>query len=175
MSTHAAAEGLNRLKKEFKFMNIPDFSMTTLEAAMANAEAAVKLQVEQFNQQLTADYKTKFSNWSISSAAGREAGPMPEVPYGYMVGFFIDSTNGKARWAFPQRGPDPVMAPLKPPPVAKPYVPPVLPEPDNIRNVPAGDTMPVGYILTEMPSGARWQKQSSHTPFGIAYYYLKVA
>lgn len=140
---------------------------------MANTLAAVKIQVEQFNQQLIGDYKTKFANWSISVTAGREAGPAPQVPYGFMVGYFTDSTNEKARWAFPQRGATPVMAALTPPPVPKPYVPPVLPEPENIRNVPVGDMMPVGWSFT-LPDGSRWQKQSSHTPFGMAYFYAKV-
>jgi hypothetical protein len=49
-----------------------------------------------------------------------------------------------------------------------PYTPPVLPEPGNIRNVPAGDTMPVGCMLTA-PDGSPWQKQVSPTPFGGAY------
>jgi hypothetical protein len=151
-----------------------DFSQTTLEAAMANTEASVKIQVDRFNAQLIADYLTKFSNWSISVVAGRNAGPMPEVPYGFMIGHFTDATNQNARWAFPQRGAEPVMAALTPPPVPKPYVPPVLPEPDNIRNVPLGDLMPVGFTFT-LPNGDKWQKQSSHTPFGIAYFYLKVA
>ncbi len=154
-------------------MNVPDFSMTTLEAAMANTENAVQLQVDLFNAQLIADYKSKFSNWSISVAAGREAGPMPEVPYGFMVGHFTDSTNSNAKWAFPQRGAEAVMTALTPPPIPKPYVPPVLPEPENLRNVPLGDTMPVGYTMTA-PDGSKWQKQSSHTPFGIAYFYLKI-
>lgn len=155
-------------------MNVPDFSQTTLEAAMANTEAAVKIQVDLFNAQLIADYKTKFGNWSVNLVAGRDAGPMPEVPYGFMVGHFTDETNSNAKWAFPQKGADRVMAPLIPPPTPKPYVPPVLPEPENIRNVPLGDTMPVGFTFT-LPDGSKWQKQSSHTPFGIAYFYLKIS
>lgn len=139
---------------------------------MANTEAAVQIQVDLFNAQLVADYHRKFSDWSISVLAGRPGGPMPEVPYGYRIGHFTDSTNSNAKWAFPQRGPDRVSAALTPPPVPKPYVPPVMPEPENIRNVPLGDTMPVGFKITA--DGVTWQKQSSHTPFGIAYFYQKL-
>jgi hypothetical protein len=60
------------------------------------------------------------------------------------------------------------------PPTIKPYTPPVLPEPDNVRNVPVGDTMPVGYRLTAA-DGSVWQKQASPTPFGIEYYYARIA
>jgi len=59
------------------------------------------------------------------------------------------------------------------PEIPKPFVPPVLPEPANIRNVPGGDTMPVGYQLLA-PDGGKWQKQASPTPFGMAYYYAKL-
>lgn len=154
-------------------MITPDFSMTTLEAAMANTTAAVKIQVDQFNQQLIGGYRTAFANWSLSVVAGRDAGPVPEVPPAYVLGYFTDETNEKARWAYPVRGTDPVMSPLTPPPAPKPYVPPVLPEPESIRNVPLGDTMPVGFVILAQ-DGAKWQKQSSHTPFGIAYFYAKV-
>lgn len=156
-------------------MNTPDFSQTTLEAAMANTLAAVKIQVDQFNEQAKGNYLTAFDNWSISVVAGRidNTNP-PQPPNGFVVGLFTDPTNNRALWAYPAAGTAPVM-PMPPiPPASKPYTPPVLPEPDFIRNVPVGDTMPVGFILTAA-NGARWQKQSSHTPFGTAYFYAKVA
>ena len=61
-------------------MNTPDFSQTTLEAAMANTLAAVNLQVEQFNQQIKAGYLTTFNNWSISVMAGRLDNTNPPKP-----------------------------------------------------------------------------------------------
>jgi hypothetical protein len=152
-----------------------DFSMTTLEAAMANATTAVKIQVEQFNEQLKDNYLTGFSNWSQSVVAGRSdnANP-PQPPNGYVVGYFTDPTNLRAQWAYPLLGTTPVCVVPPLPPASKPYAPPVLSEPDFIRNVPPGDTMPIGYVLAG-PDGAKWQKQSSHTPFGIAYFYARVA
>jgi hypothetical protein len=156
-------------------MNTPDFSQTTLEAAMANTLAAVNLQVEQFNQQIKAGYLTTFNNWSISVMAGRldNTNP-PKPPNAYVVGFFTDSTNSKAQWAYPMTGTAPVCEMPPVPPVVKPYVPPVLPEPETVRNVPVGDTLPVGFIVTG-PDGTRWQKHSSHTPFGVAYYYARLS
>ena len=79
-------------------MDTPDFSQTTLEAAMANTLAAVTLQVQQFNEQLKAGYQTTFNNWSISVQAGRldNVNP-PKPPNAYVVGFFTDSTNSNAR------------------------------------------------------------------------------
>ena len=156
-------------------MNTPDFSQTTLEAAMANTLAAVKIQVDQFNDQLKSTYLASFDNWSISVVAGRSDNTNPpQPPNAYVVGYFTDPTNSKAQWAYPATGTAPVIAMPPIPPASKPYVPPALPQPDNIRNVPLGDTMPVGFILAAA-DGARWQKQSSVTPFGVAYFYSKVA
>jgi hypothetical protein len=56
---------------------------------------------------------------------------------------------------------------------SKPKAQPIA-EPTTVMNVPPGDTMPVGYIATA-PDGAKWQKQASATPFGIAYYYARIA
>jgi hypothetical protein len=156
-------------------MSTPDFSMTTLEAAMANTLAAVKVQVDAFNAQLKDGYMTGFSNWSQSVVAGRnDLSNPPQPPNGYVVGYFTDPTNSKAQWAYPAVGTTPVCAVPPLPPYVKPYTPPVLPEPANIRNVPPGDTMPVGYVAVA-PDGARWQKQSNPTPWGMAYYYARVA
>jgi hypothetical protein len=156
-------------------MNTPSFADTTLEAAMANTTGAVTIQVDQFNLQLKDSYMTSFNNWSISVLAGRmDNSNPPQPPNGYVVGYFTDPTNSKALWAYPAQGTTAVCAMPPLPPASKPYVPPVLPEPDNIRNVPPGDTMPVGYLAIA-PDGAKWQKQSSHTPFGIAYFYTRVA
>jgi hypothetical protein len=152
-----------------------DFSMTTLEAAMANTTAAVKSQIEAFNTQLKSSYLTTFNNWSLSVTAGRADNTNPpQPPNAYVVAYFTDPTNSAAQWAYPAVGTTPVCAMPPIPPAIKPYMPPVLPEPETIRNVPLGDTMPVGFVVTD-ETGARWQKQSSHTPFGIAYFYARVA
>lgn len=155
-------------------MNVPDYAQTTLEAAMANTLAAVTIQVDDLNHYLKSTYLTGFNNWSQSVLAGRSDNTNPpQPPNAYVVGYFTDQTNAKAHWAYPAAGTTPVCA-MPPVPAAQLYVPPVLPEPENIRNVPLGDTMPVGWTLTD-PNGARWQKQSSHTPFGIAYFYTRLS
>jgi hypothetical protein len=81
---------------------------------------------------------------------------------------------GEDGWAYPNQGSEPVCDLPPIPAVPPPYTPPVLPEPANVRNVPAGDSMPVGYVLTAA-NGSRWQKQTSPTPFGVAYFYARVA
>ena len=90
-------------------MNTPDFSQTTLEAAMANTLAAVKIQVDQFNEQVKANYLTSFNNWSLSVVAGRSDNTNPpQPPNAYVVGYFTDPTNNKAQWAYPATGVAPV-------------------------------------------------------------------
>jgi hypothetical protein len=156
-------------------MNTPDYSATTLQAAMANATAAVTAQVDQLNQQITTLYLNAFNGWSSNVVAGRiDNSNPPQPPNAYVVGYFTDSTNPNAQWAYPAIGDKPVCTMPPVPPAAKPYVPVVLPEPDNIRNVPPGDTMPVGYTFIA-PDGGKWQKQCNPTPFGMAYYYARVA
>lgn len=168
-------------------MTISDYSMTTLKAAQANTLVAVTSQIADLNNNLKTIYLTTFNNWAENVMIGRSdpaVNPPPQPPAAYIIGYFNDPTTGPGsfgpygdsvvQWAYPMQGKDPEcpMPPL--PTYTKPFVPPVLPEPDNIRNVPAGDTMPVGYQLTA-PDGSRWQKQASPTPFGMAYYYAKVA
>src|SRR5215475_2619952 len=115
-------------------MITPDFSMTTLQAAMANTLAAVKVQVDQLNQQLKDNYLTTFNNWSISVTAGRiDNSNPPQPPIGYVIGYATDPTNSAAQWAYPVTGTTPVCDMPPVPPASKPYVPPVLPEPENIR------------------------------------------
>jgi hypothetical protein len=156
-------------------MSTPDFSMTTLEAAMANALAAAKVQVDQLNEQLKDNYLTAFNNWSISVTAGRiDNSNPPQPPNAYVVGYATDPTNSQAQWAYPAVGTTPVCSMPPIPPASKPYVPPVLPEPESIRNVPPGDLMPVGYVAIA-PDGSKWQKQGSPTPFGMAYFYARVS
>jgi len=164
----------------------PDFSMTTVEAAQANTLAAVTAQVAKMNDALKADYLTKFNNWSISVLAGRsDNSNPPKPPMAFAVGYFDDPTTGKGtltpgpyayrviQWAYPAVGNQPVCD--MPPIPSIPQRQAALPERDDVRNVPAGDTMPVGFKITDPATGHVYQKQSSPTPFGIAYFYTRVA
>src|SRR5438128_2629702 len=141
-------------------MSIPNFSMTTLEAAQANTLAAVQLQVTRLNEALQSNYLTTFGNWAQSVLAGRsDNSNPPKPPPGYVVGYFNDPTTGggettpgryanlTVQWAYPMQGKDPV-CPMPPvPEVPKPPAP--LPERDDIKNVPLGDTLPVGFKMTD--------------------------
>jgi hypothetical protein len=142
---------------------------TSLAAAQANVLASSTKQVQLLNDNLKTIYLGKFNDWTISVLAGRidNTNP-PQPPKAYTLETTPDG------FSFPAPGNDPVCAmPPVPPDYSKPQVQ-AVPEPENVRNVPAGDTMPVGYILTA-PDGGRWQKQSSTTPFGVAYFYARVA
>jgi hypothetical protein len=156
-----------------------------LDAAQANTLAAVQRQVQDWNNVLKSNYLTAFDNWSQSVLAGRaDNSNPPQPPKAYVIGHFTDPTTGPGSvgpygdmpiiWPYPAQGNDPV-CPMPPvPPTLKPYTPPVIPEPDNVRNVPAGDTMPVGYRIKTV-DGSVWQKQASPTPFGVEYYYTRLA
>jgi len=161
----------------------PDFSATTIQAAQANTLAAIKIQVTDLNKVLKDNYLTGFNNWAQTVIAGRPAnGDPPKPPNAFVVGYFTDPTTGPGsggfygdtpyQWAYPATGTAPVCAMPPLPTVVPP--PPPLPEPENIRNVPLGDTTPVGMTVTA-PDGVKWQKHASPTPFGIAYYYTRVA
>ncbi|MDE3165196.1 MAG: hypothetical protein KGN36_05270 [Acidobacteriota bacterium] len=155
-------------------MDTLSISETSLEAAMANTAAAVTNQVSQLNQSLKTNYLAQFNAWAQDVMNGRsDPSTAPKPPLAYVVGSFTDATNPNAHWAYPEPGTQPV---CDMPPVPQPapaYVPPVLPEPDDVCNVPVGDVLPVGYVMTA-PDGSRWQKHSSHTPFGIAFYYVRL-
>src|SRR5260370_13126183 len=86
-------------------------------------------------------------------AGGRDNSNPTKPPNAYVVGFFTDPTNPLAQWAYPVTGNGPVCAMPPVPPTIKPYTAPILPEPDNVRNVPAGDTLPVGYPVTAADGG----------------------
>jgi hypothetical protein len=166
-------------------MNEPDFSSTTLEAAQANALAAVSQQVARLNDSLKAGYLNSFNNWAQSILAGRPNGDPPKPPMAFVVGYFNDPTTGGGaatpgpyankvvQWAYPAVGRDPV-CPMPPVP-SIPAPPPPMPERDDIKNVPLGDTLPVGFKMTDPNTGFVYQKQGSPTPFGIAYFYVRVA
>ena len=167
-------------------MSSPDFSMTTLEAAQSNTLAAVQNQVKALNDSLQADYLTKFNNWATSVLAGRwDNSDPPQPPKAFVVGYFSDPTTGGGsstpgpyanqvvKWAYPAVGTEPVCSrpplPSVPPPQA------ALPEREDIKNVPLGDVFPVGFKVTDPSTGHVYQKQSSPTPFGTAYFYARVA
>jgi hypothetical protein len=166
-------------------MNLSDYAQTTLQAVQANTLAAAASQTVELNNNLNSSYLTAFNNWLLSWTAGRNADKTsaPKPPNGFVVGYFNDPTTGPGslgpygdtivQWAYPELGTTPICAMPAIPDIPPPFVPPVLPEPANIRNVPVGDTMPVGYQLVA-PDGSKWQKQASPTPFGMAYYYAKV-
>jgi hypothetical protein len=148
----------------------PDSSMTTLDAAQANTLAAVTQQLVNINANLKAVYLQDFDNWSQSVRAGRIPNSNPPLPpKAYVV---AKSASG---WAYPEQGTDPVCAvPPLPADQSVPTVHPIFTGNDSVMNVPPGDKMSVGYIAVA-PDGLRWQKQASPTPFGIAYYYARVA
>lgn len=165
-------------------MSTTDFSATSLQAAQANALAAVQQQVANLNEVLKSNYLTAFNNWSQSVLAGRsdDSNP-PHPPNAYVVGYFNDPTTGPGslgpygnqvvQWAYPAAGTTPVCAMPAVPSIPPPPAP--LPERDDIKNVPLGDTLPVGFKTTDPATGAVYQKQASPTPFGIAYFYVRVA
>jgi hypothetical protein len=162
-------------------MSAADFTATTLETAMANVTAGTQQQVVGLNTALQADYLVLFNNWAQRVIAGQapEINP-PQPPDAYIVGYFIDSTNSTARWAYPVSGNQPVCV-MPPLPVLPQTAPPAPPpagtasaQVGSKQNVPVGDTMPLGYKATA-PDGAVWQKMASLTPFGTAYYYERVA
>lgn len=143
---------------------------TTLEAAIANTLASSTAMVDHLNSQLKNRYDSQFESWKISVQAGKiDNSNPPQPPVGYEL------LVNKDGFSFPELGDKPVAAPRTdiPADYSKPFVL-VLPEPDHVRNVPKGDTMPVGFMLTDS-EGRRWQKQASVTPFGVAYFYARVA
>ena len=165
-------------------MSASDFSMTTLEAAQANTLAAIQVQVQHLNDALKANYLTTFSNWSQSVLAARsDNSNPPKPPMAFSVGYFNDPTSGPGtqgvygdkwiQWAYPALSTSPVCDMPSIPSIPAP--PPPLPERDDIKNVPLGDTLPVGFKMTDPATGRVYQKQASPTPFGIANFYARVA
>lgn len=146
-----------------------DPAATSLAAAQANVLASTQAQVKLLNDNLTAIYLRDFDNWKISVDAGRAPNTNPpQPPTGYEV------ETGPDGFAYPVKGASPVctMPPIPADHTKSTQAP--IPEPDNIRAVPPGDVLPIGFIVVGS-DGTRWQKQGSPTPFGTAYFYLKVA
>ena len=143
---------------------IQDWTQTAMDATKAAALQEVTL----LNNNLQTQYLQGFNNWAQAVILGKipNTNP-PQPPTGY------GCTVGDDGWATIVKTSDPVCA-MPPVPAAPPvWQPPAIPEPDNVRNVPPGDTMPVGYVLTAA-DGSRWQKQASPTPFGVEYYYARM-
>ena len=146
-----------------------DASATTLAAAQANVRASSTAQAALLNDNLKTLYLSAFHDWTISVLAGRIDNTNPPQP---PMAYTLKVTD--EGFAFPERGDQPVCEmPAIPADCSKPQPQPIAP-PGNLMNVPPGDTMPIGYTATA-PDGSRWQKQASPTPFGIAYYYARVA
>src|SRR5258708_11964058 len=138
-------------------MSTPYFSLTSLDAAQANTLVAVQHQVANLNDGLKSNYLTAFGNWAQSVSAGRNndlKNPSPpDPPKAFVVGYFDDPTTGPGsigpyagkavQWAYPSQTGDPVCAMPPIPSVPKPPAP--MPERDDIKNVPLGDTLPVGF------------------------------
>lgn len=142
---------------------------TTLEAAKAFQLSTTEQDVKRMNAALKVTYDSLFDSWVTVVLAGKiDNTKPPAVPVGYEGR--MDGTG----FTYPERGTQPVCAARTdiPEDHSKPQVL-VLPEPDHVRNVPKGDTMPVGYVAVDS-EGHRWQKQASVTPFGVAYFYLRV-
>ena len=143
---------------------------TTLEAAIANTLASSTAMVEHLNSELKKRYDSSFESWKTTVLAGKidNTNP-PQPPAGYEL------VTGKDGFTYPELGTKLVAEPRTdiPADYSKPFVL-LLPEPEHVRNVPRNDTMPVGYVAIDA-QGRRWQKQSSVTPFGVAYFYLRVA
>jgi len=141
---------------------------TSLEAAKANVLASSTAMAAHLNDELRKRYLLAFDGWKTSVLAGKidNANP-PAPPTGY------DVVKADSGFSYPALGSTPVCGmPEIPPDISKPVVQ-VLPEPDHVRNVPKGDTTPVGFIVTS-DDGSQWQKKRSVTPFGIAYFYERV-
>ena len=122
------------------------------------------------NQELKDRYDSQHDSWKIMVEAGKidNLNP-PTVPLGY------DVVKAPSGFSYPEMGITPVCPPRKdiPADYSKPAVQ-VIPEPDHIRQAPAGDTVAVGTIITDQ-NGVKWQKQRSVTPFGTAYFYVRIA
>jgi|SRR5450432_1367427 hypothetical protein len=167
-------------------MNLSDYAQTTLQGAQANTLAAITSQVANANINLQSGYMTAFNNWLLSWNAGRtpDKSSAPKPPNDYVVGYFNDPTTGPGslgpygdtivQWAYPALGTNPVCPMPAIPDMPPPQVHPVLTGNATLQNMPAGDTMPVGAIVPA-PDGSLWEKMASPTPFGMAYYYAKVA
>lgn len=146
-----------------------DAWQTTLAAAIANTLASSTAMAAHLNDELKRSYDQRFESWKVMVLAGKidNTNP-PRVPFGYKL-----ETNSDG-FSFPALGSNLVCEPRTdiPADYSKPQVQ-SLPEPEYVRNVAKGDTLPVGYVMTD-EKGNRWQKQQSVTPFGLAQYWARL-
>src|ERR1041384_5355686 len=142
---------------------------TSLAAAQANILASSRAQAALLNENLKTIYLGKFNDWKISVDAGKiDNSNPPQPPASYVISLFPDPANEHVKWAYPDQSGAPVcdMPPI-PEDRSKPPEPKVAWDGDGeVKNVPAGDTAPVGLTITA-PDGSKWQKRCSPTPFGV--------
>ena len=150
-----------------------DFWKTSLAAALDNTLRSSTAQVAHLNDELKQRYLQTFNDWTISVLAGRIDNMQPPQP---PPAWKLSAPNADGFVFYePGKDGDPVVTPL--PPIPEDHSKPqsrTQPEPTTVMNVPQGDTMPVGFIAVA-PDGTKWQKQASPTPFGVAYFYAKIA
>jgi hypothetical protein len=135
-----------------------------IAAALANYKQWADAVAGSLNASLKAIYLSAFQDYANNTAAGKVA-TAPTPPMAYI------SAKASDGWTYVIKGTDPV-CPVQQLPPATPVVT-SFQHIDYVQNVPVGDTMPLGYIATA-PDGTRWQKQSSPTPFGTAYFYARL-
>lgn len=141
---------------------------TSIEAARANTLNSSVYMVNLKNQELIDAYNSNFDAWKEMVVAGqRDTSNPPQPPSGWRL-----SAPNEHGFIFYERGTEPVCPARTDIPVVNPVAPSWFENPD-IRNVPPGDTTPVGAIVTA-PDGSRWQKMSNNTPFGVATWYQRV-
>jgi len=140
----------------------------SLEACKANILASSTAMAEHLNDELKKRYLLAYDGWKTSVLAGKIDNSNPPKPLlAYEV---VTNEDG---FAYPVVGTKPVCEmPEIPADYSRPFVQ-ILPEPDHVRNVPKGDTTPVGFIVTA-EDGSHWQKKRSVTSFGVAYFYERV-
>jgi hypothetical protein len=158
------------IKETFMGFNFSPNLWPSLENAIANTLASSTASAEYLNNELKLRYNQGFDSWKIMVLAGKIDNLNPPKP---MNGYIV--VKAESGFSYPEVGMAPVCEPRTdiPADYSKPQVLD-LPEPDHVRNVPKGDTMPVGLVATDS-EGRRWQKQSSVTPFGKVFFYARVA
>lgn len=153
----------------------PSLSSTTLAAAQANVLSSVKAECDLLNANLKTIYLGAFSNWAQNVANGAipPTNP-PQPPASYIVSYYDDPTDPGVQWPYPEQSGPAVCAqpsvPTPPPPV---QAQPIFQGNGSVMNVPPGDSMPVGSIVTD-GQGQKWVKVQSPTPFGVATYYARM-
>jgi hypothetical protein len=149
------------------------YASTRPAVVAATVLRSTTAQVAALNATLKSLFLATFNNWLINWNAGRvtDKSTAPIPPAAYIVSSSTDETG--LTWAAPAIGTAPVCGQPAIPDQTAPQVHPVVTGNSTLMNVPAGDTMPVGALIPA-PDGSIWRKTASPTPFGMAYYYVKV-